>query len=606
MAVCPRPTRRSTESSGQASVYLILLLAIVLLSVMAFSVDLTNLWFHRQQAQTAADAACQAGALDMLAVANGKTPPAMNFTANVGDGGSDCVQRPNATICLYARFNGFDGSSGITANAPSKSVSWTFPGSVAGVTAPSVSVAPYLKVVAVENVKTWFMGLAGTRYVRTAAACTCGLSGGPPSGAPIVVLNPTIQGALNLSGGAVIRITGGPQTSIQINSTNTDNLQCGPTSTSSRCYSAITCTGSGQIDTTGAGPNGTGGDVNVSGGPSFNPYCGSNRVQTIPRSGTFTGHWNGGTAAVSDPFAWVPAPNRLANYNASQSTKPLWVPYNTDGCPNRNYKLYLVDSVDPRDASSPIKSAGSYAACLEFFPGFYPNGIDLTAAEFRTRGVPPSYNIAIFAPGVYYLNGNFVVTQGGTVRNAWPGLASPSSTSPNQTDGVMFYFVKGGPQFEGNTDANDSSIDPVPRSFLSCATPTTGVTGSLNGAVLIAQCTSKGSYYQAGGTSNSDSLSSTGSRSILMFGDHDNTIPANNPTTFGASGSLTFVGSLYFSNSKDNYGDVLTMNGAAGPNTLVVGEIIADQLQLSGSGSITMNILPGSTVSSTLQFGTFQ
>jgi Flp pilus assembly protein TadG len=60
----------STES-GQAAISLILILGLFLLGVFGLAVDFTNMWFHRQAATAAADAACQAGAMDMLATAGG-------------------------------------------------------------------------------------------------------------------------------------------------------------------------------------------------------------------------------------------------------------------------------------------------------------------------------------------------------------------------------------------------------------------------------------------------------------------------------------------------------------------------------------------------------
>ena len=59
------PDGSARQESGQIMVSLLLMLSIFLLAIVGFAVDLTNLWFHRQAAQTAADSACQAGAMDM-------------------------------------------------------------------------------------------------------------------------------------------------------------------------------------------------------------------------------------------------------------------------------------------------------------------------------------------------------------------------------------------------------------------------------------------------------------------------------------------------------------------------------------------------------------
>ena len=43
-----------------------LALGLAFLAAAAFSVDMSNLWFHRQASQNAADSACTAGAMDLL------------------------------------------------------------------------------------------------------------------------------------------------------------------------------------------------------------------------------------------------------------------------------------------------------------------------------------------------------------------------------------------------------------------------------------------------------------------------------------------------------------------------------------------------------------
>lgn len=69
-----------SSESGQAALSIILILGIFLLGVPGFGVDLTNVWFHRQATVAASDAVCQAGAMEMLALSGGLTPPAAGFT----------------------------------------------------------------------------------------------------------------------------------------------------------------------------------------------------------------------------------------------------------------------------------------------------------------------------------------------------------------------------------------------------------------------------------------------------------------------------------------------------------------------------------------------
>src|SRR4029077_7059517 len=56
-----RKTGSRPNESGQALMFLVLALGLVFLGAGALSVDMSNLWFHRQAAQNAADAACTAG-----------------------------------------------------------------------------------------------------------------------------------------------------------------------------------------------------------------------------------------------------------------------------------------------------------------------------------------------------------------------------------------------------------------------------------------------------------------------------------------------------------------------------------------------------------------
>ena len=48
-------------------------------------------------------------------------------------------------------------------------------------------------------------------------------------------------------------------------------------------------------------------------------------------------------------------------------------------------------------------SGNIYGNCLEFTPGYYPTGINVTTLAGWAN------DVAIFQPGVYYLNGNLTV-----------------------------------------------------------------------------------------------------------------------------------------------------------------------------------------------------
>ena len=105
-SACSRRNRRG--ESGQAALLLLLILGAFLLASVGFAVDLSNMWFHRQAAQTAADSACVAGAMDMLYLQRGTILSSPGLT--VGTAG-DCSSTPAAAMCKYAGFNGYTATT---------------------------------------------------------------------------------------------------------------------------------------------------------------------------------------------------------------------------------------------------------------------------------------------------------------------------------------------------------------------------------------------------------------------------------------------------------------------------------------------------------------
>ncbi len=539
-------TSTAGGESGQVLISLLMMLALFLLAIVGFSVDLTNLWFHRQAAQSAADSSCQAGALDMYAVADGLSLPSMGFTPGTS---GDCSASPSTTICYYAKTNGFAGA-GLSANAVSSSVGWIFPATVPGATAPpgSVTSYPFLKVTVKENVKTHFLyTLQGTRYQTVAASCTCGLVE-KAAAPPMVVLNPTISGAFTYGGGASFNIVGGPQRSVLVNSTSA---------------TAIVCVPSGLINTSLGGPSGTGSNVATVGGPTQSPSCSGGGF-----NGGTTGNWRGNALPVADPYGTVPAPSR-PTLSTTAST-PHVVAYGSDGCPDHSPTNYV--------------STIPHSGCLEFEPGYYPSGI---------AGSLNANDVAIFKPGIYYMNGNLTVGGSDEIRMATPCKPSCSAYSTiawQQTDGVMFYFLTGSLNIAGGTGSLPSSrVDPVASTALTCdgsvPTGSLGMPSANNGNILVAQCATNGTYWDASGDTT-DSRGNPGSRGLLVFQAHSNTMKAQ----FGGSGSLSFSGSLYFHST--GYADVLSVSGGASSGTYILGEIVADQVNLSGSGAINLALNP--------------
>src|SRR5438105_5878252 len=206
--------------AGQAMVLLILVLGLVLMGAAAFSVDMGNLWFHRQSAQNVADAACTAAVMDMLWLDNGSTgvggfTPGTQFS---------CSTKTSAAPCAYASKNmGYDAST-LVAGTPGYDVSFTFPTSVAGVPtcksgkgAPPICDAssfaghPYVQVNVQDRTPLYFAGLlSGSKTTDIGAQARCGVvfSNAP---IPLLVLDPRAESSVTNNGSYSIQIVGGPQ-----------------------------------------------------------------------------------------------------------------------------------------------------------------------------------------------------------------------------------------------------------------------------------------------------------------------------------------------------------------------------------------------------------
>ena len=91
-----------SRENGQAAVFLLLALGLFLLGGIGLAVDMSNLWMHRQSAQSAADSACTAAAMGMVNNASGAA-------GNTWIGSPfKCSGNSSAPPCFYAAKN--DGS----------------------------------------------------------------------------------------------------------------------------------------------------------------------------------------------------------------------------------------------------------------------------------------------------------------------------------------------------------------------------------------------------------------------------------------------------------------------------------------------------------------
>src|SRR2546426_5754845 len=303
--------QRSSSQQGQTFLVIVILIAFFLLAVLGLATDYTQVWAHRQMAQGAADAACQAGATDVFLKGTDPTVsadfPGLDFSW-IGST-FDCSAMPNSVPCKYASFNGYSGAN----------VSVSFPSSLTGVSGipsgfPTIG-NPYIKVTVTDPVAMYFTKIvSSTKTVNVTASAGCGLSP-VTTPVPLVVLHRTASPSFQINSNASVTMLGGPPRSIQVDSSSN---------------TAVTV---GTVDLHLAGPGNNGADFAVFGGPTTQPTGGN--VGSA-------GHWIPGASPFGDPFAAVAAP---ASAPATGGTATP-VPFGINGCP------------DPR-------------GCVEFTPGDY-------------------------------------------------------------------------------------------------------------------------------------------------------------------------------------------------------------------------------------------
>jgi hypothetical protein len=614
------------EDQGQVTIFVVLAMALFLLGFVGFAVDMTNLWFHRQMAQGAADAACQAGIMDVLLTAQGSTPPSAGFTPGTA---FDCAVSPAAVPCRYATTNGYSGT-GLVPDTPSNQVAVSFPGSVPGVNPPPASQAPvpFLRTDVVERVGLTFASMiTGKRTADVHAFAECGLiqSKAP---IPIIVLNPLCPHSFQMSGNPCVQIIGGPDKSVQVNSKN-ESAAC--TTNSAGCPIGVlgaTCSGGGgnlAIDLSLGGPSFDGSRFGVWGGPEtfasgFNP--GAN------------GKWESPGFPMPDPYSTLPPPAPPANAAAPDLTPDPWYlanigPYTPTPSPK-----------DPRAARGPHLAWGcpDVAGCDRYSPGRYAAAIDI---KDRT---------AIFDPGVYYITGDVSAGGGGcstpgTGCNPKPtgachaalllegnSIVRPSTAPGDGSGGTTFYLSgSGGGRFGSVVVISNSgarTVDPFntaggsPNPLLlssnppavcpGTSPPTPGTPaelpatipdGGVGGAnVLLGPCS--GTYADLALDEATNTTYPI--RGVLFFQDRNNNDPNGQPA-FQGTGSMLLAGTMYFHNCPNSltapcrtwptdYNAFLNLQGNPGSSTRVVGNIVTDQLTLAGNGQISMILDPNRVV----------
>jgi hypothetical protein len=388
------------KERGQALIFVVLGVGIVILGAMGLAIDAGQLYGQRQMAQAAADSAAQAAILSIFSgTATSTTLPT--------SAAFDCTNGTDAkTPCSYARMNNF-GTTGST-----DTVHVSFPTSIAGKGNLSTDFTPAAVQVDVSHsVSTTFMSLFGATSTTIKASATAAiLTGNSP--VSIAVLHPTLSNSFQLGDASTsVTITGGPQQALQINSNAT---------------SAFSANASATLDLSAAGPTSTGADFGSFGGPSS--------AGSWLKLGS-TGHFYQPSAPTQDPFRAVPVPSvpTSANPGSIDITSA-----NTQG-----------GTGDCPVAAEKGKSGPAPGDCTIYSPGYYPftTGSGKSAKTFDLSSMS---GYAIFQPGVYWVASGGFQSSGGnadlrmcsTTCSSLPAWDTTSCCS-TATPSMLVYLASG-------------------------------------------------------------------------------------------------------------------------------------------------------------------
>jgi hypothetical protein len=248
------------REGGQAVVLLLVGLSIFLIGALGLAIDGSHLFAEQQMAQSAADAAAQAGILSVFRGTNATAPnpfatgsPPSSFVCGTTDG---------TTPCTYARLNGFGGTG-------ADSVTVSFPAAVSGVTNLASVPVPAVSVAIQRTVSSWLIRFLGPSSSTVKATATAAIIKAPLANC-ITALDPSASGALTIKGTPSVVL-----------------IQCGVAINSSS-GSALSMTGNASL---------TADSIQVVGGVS---HTGNTSIYPSPTTGA---------AAVGDPLAAIPPPS---------------------------------------------------------------------------------------------------------------------------------------------------------------------------------------------------------------------------------------------------------------------------------------------------------
>ncbi|MFN7998306.1 MAG: pilus assembly protein TadG-related protein [Bryobacteraceae bacterium] len=503
--------RKRTER-GQALFLVLVAMSFFLIGAIGMAVDGSHLYAQRQMAQAAADAGAQAAIMSIFDHTN--TTATNPF--NPANGSFTCTTTDGRTPCVYAANNGF--------NTTADTVVVSFP---CGTCVPGVSPSPdypyaFAQVTVTRSVSTTLMRFLGPTASNVKALAVAAIVQNL-SPVPIVVLHPTLAGSFSLGGtGNTTKVTicGGPSKSIQVNSNATAAKSGG---------NAVSIGGNPTIDLSKAGPaddgnctTGTGADFGVTGGP----VSASGIPTWLSPAGT-TEHYLQPSSILNDPLENVTPPSRPGTNGTATA-----LANSTNGCP-----------------AAPAKP------CMLFTPGYYgANWCTVSCNNVATKISGSYYGIAVqnitavFAPGIYYIDG-------GGFGNAANGNMLMATGLTDTTTGTSW---------TGNMLVYNTGTAALVAPFNVGANSNASLVGAPNN-----------STYQG----------------ILFF--QDRSTPVQLFHSLGGNGSISLIGTLYMHRLGDwSKYQAVSIGGTPSSTTLIQGEIIVDTLALQGNGSIAMNLNP--------------
>jgi len=233
------------REEGQMAPMMMTALLIAYTTFMGAAIDMGNLMWHKSHATTAANAACLAGAADLVWVADQATPTALanyessstgfqmavNTSGSIAAPGSsisgDCSSaKTSVAMCAYAVANGYNPSIGgndiswtvsnmlpvqqtINSNGAGSVGSFTTQQNAAQVTTPN-GVLPFLRVAVTEEVPTYLLSIMPSFHspVTVTGVCNCGIANSGAQGSTGGTSGAAEQ---TLTGQCAISSSGDPQ-----------------------------------------------------------------------------------------------------------------------------------------------------------------------------------------------------------------------------------------------------------------------------------------------------------------------------------------------------------------------------------------------------------